>query len=47
MGSIFSCVLDDEALDKHELERLAVLHKGVNVHEKFNFVSPPDVLLLH
>lgn len=45
MGSIFSCGLDDDALDKHELERLAVLHKGVNVHEKFNFVSRADVLL--
>ena len=33
-------MLDDDALDKHELERLAVLHKGVNVHERFNFVSP-------
>lgn len=28
MGSVFSCVLDDDALDKHELERLNVLKKG-------------------
>lgn len=28
MGSVFSCVLDDDALDKHELERLNMLKKG-------------------
>eukprot|EP00752_Nemacystus_decipiens_P001277 g1272.t1 len=28
MGAIFSCVLDDEGLDKHELERLEILKKG-------------------
>eukprot|EP00903_Cladosiphon_okamuranus_P007244 g7030.t1 len=28
MGSIFSCVLDDDSLDKHELERLNILKTG-------------------
>ncbi|CAM9113576.1 unnamed protein product [Ascophyllum nodosum] len=28
MGSIFSCVLDEDGLDKHEKERLNILQKG-------------------
>ncbi|CAM9985219.1 unnamed protein product [Pylaiella littoralis] len=28
MGAIFSCVLDDNSLDKHEVERLEMLKKG-------------------
>lgn len=41
MGSIFSCVLDDEGLDKHELERLNTLKKGVFALRVLTLFSPP------